>query len=232
MHWHYGTEHSKSVRVEGLIEVNGYYVVWKVTQQHTHSIFCVIYTRLHRVTSNVAAIFKSQRSYWSSKGCKCDVLSSGEWHLRFRSMQVSSVSGSTQKIKVSLILRNVGTYQSTHTHARTHSITLQTTWVSNLVNISCNISASGIRPRRCVRYIDTLRDGGSGDRILVGSRFPVTVQNGPGAHPASCTMGTGPPVILWPGACRWSPTPIIAFMAGHYVQFTTSLAYQIVQFAT
>ena len=31
----------------------------------------------------------------------------------------------------------------------------------------------------------------SGDRIPVGTRFSATVQTGPGAHPASCTMGTG-----------------------------------------
>jgi hypothetical protein len=31
---------------------------------------------------------------------------------------------------------------------------------------------------------------GSGDRILVGARFSAPVQTGPGAHPASCTMGT------------------------------------------
>jgi len=31
----------------------------------------------------------------------------------------------------------------------------------------------------------------SGDRIPVGARFSATVQTGPGAHPASCTMGTG-----------------------------------------
>ena len=28
------------------------------------------------------------------------------------------------------------------------------------------------------------------DRIAVGTRFSAPVQNGPGAHPASCTMGT------------------------------------------
>jgi hypothetical protein len=33
--------------------------------------------------------------------------------------------------------------------------------------------------------------GRSGDRIPVGARFFAHVQNGPGAHPASCTMGTG-----------------------------------------
>jgi len=32
--------------------------------------------------------------------------------------------------------------------------------------------------------------GQSGDRFLVGARFFAPVQTGPGAHPASCTMGT------------------------------------------
>jgi hypothetical protein len=41
------------------------------------------------------------------------------------------------------------------------------------------------------RYSDWLRAGWSGDRILVRSRFYSPVQTGPGAHPASCTMGTG-----------------------------------------
>ena len=33
--------------------------------------------------------------------------------------------------------------------------------------------------------------GRSGDRIPVGARFSAQVQTGPGAHPATCTMGTG-----------------------------------------
>jgi len=37
----------------------------------------------------------------------------------------------------------------------------------------------------------TLRGGRSGDRIPVRKRFSAPVQTGPGAHPASCTMGTG-----------------------------------------
>jgi hypothetical protein len=36
----------------------------------------------------------------------------------------------------------------------------------------------------------SLRAGRSGDLILAGARVTVPVQTGPGAHPASCTMGT------------------------------------------
>jgi hypothetical protein len=35
-----------------------------------------------------------------------------------------------------------------------------------------------------------LRAGRSGSRIPVGARVFAHVQTGPGAHPASCTMGT------------------------------------------
>jgi len=39
-------------------------------------------------------------------------------------------------------------------------------------------------------YSDWLRAGRSGDTIPVGARFSAPVQTGPGAHPASCAMGT------------------------------------------
>jgi len=41
-----------------------------------------------------------------------------------------------------------------------------------------------------VAHSDWLWAGRSGDRIPVGVRFSASVQNGPGTHPALCTMGT------------------------------------------
>ena len=45
--------------------------------------------------------------------------------------------------------------------------------------------------RQRSRYSDWLWAEWSRDRILMGARFSAPVQTGPGAHPASCTMGTG-----------------------------------------
>ena len=41
------------------------------------------------------------------------------------------------------------------------------------------------------RYSDSLRAGRSGIKSQWGARFSAPLQTGPGAYPASCTMGTG-----------------------------------------
>ena len=41
-------------------------------------------------------------------------------------------------------------------------------------------------------YLEPVGKGGRySDLLPVGARFPASVQTGPGAHPASCTAGTG-----------------------------------------
>ena len=63
-------------------------------------------------------------------------------------------------------------------------------------------------PEQRSRYSDSLRAGGSEDRIPVGARFSVPVQTGPVAHPASCTMGTGSfPGVKRPGRGVDHPPP-------------------------
>ena len=58
------------------------------------------------------------------------------------------------------------------------------------------------------RYSDSLRAGRSGVRIPVGARFSAPVQTDPGAHPASCTMGTGSfPGVKRPGRGADPPPP-------------------------
>ena len=55
----------------------------------------------------------------------------------------------------------------------------------------------------------------SGDRIPVGARFPAPVQTGPGAHPASYTMGTGSfPGVKRPGRGVDHPPPSSAEVIG------------------
>jgi hypothetical protein len=62
------------------------------------------------------------------------------------------------------------------------------------------------RRQRGRLYSYSLRAGQSGDRIPVVVRLSAPVPTGPGAHPASCTVGTESyPGVKWPR--RWPPTP-------------------------
>ena len=50
---------------------------------------------------------------------------------------------------------------------------------------------------------------GPGIESRWGARFSAPVKTGPGAHPASCTMGTGSfPGVEAAGTWGWPPTPI------------------------
>ena len=58
---------------------------------------------------------------------------------------------------------------------------------------------------------DSLRAGQAGDRIPVWTRFPAPLQTGPGAHPASYTVGTGSlPGVKRPGRGVDHPSPFRA----------------------
>ena len=82
------------------------------------------------------------------------------------------------------------------------------------------------------RYSDSLRAGRSGDRFPVGARFSAPVQTGPGAYPASCTVGTRSFLgVKWPGHGIDHPPPssaevkerrysLWAFMACSKADFT------------
>jgi hypothetical protein len=55
----------------------------------------------------------------------------------------------------------------------------------------CGSTALVGGPGSSVGIVTELRAGRSVDQIPVGARFFAHVQTGPGAHPASCTRGTG-----------------------------------------
>ena len=90
----------------------------------------------------------------------------------------------------------IRTHSQTHTHteicktncfytaALVSYVHCLSCWI--LSAVSC-YSGPGLRSRNS----DSLRDGGSGDRVPVGARFSASVQNGPGAHPASYNTSNG-----------------------------------------
>ena len=55
----------------------------------------------------------------------------------------------------------------------------------------CHMPLRAVGRDSSIGIANSLRAGRSGDGILVGARFSAPVQTGPGAHPVSCTVGTG-----------------------------------------
>ena len=67
-----------------------------------------------------------------------------------------------------------------------HIRILQTCFIDVRRKMTCPLYSVG----RDSSVGDSLRDRRSGYRILMGARFSSPVQSGPGAQPASYTMGT------------------------------------------
>ena len=112
------------------------------------------------------------------------------------------------------------------------------------------LSSLGGGPGQCSKYSDSLRSGWSVDQLLEGVRFSAHIQTGPGAHPASYTMGTTRSFleVKWPryGADHPPPhrvlklrksrpihlLPLWAFIACSRVNFTLTfyLVWQTVTY--
>jgi hypothetical protein len=72
------------------------------------------------------------------------------------------------------------------------------------------VNASLLTPKFYAGYSNSLRAWQSEDQIPVRVRFSAFDQTGPGAHPASCTMGTGSfPGVKQQARGASHPTPFI-----------------------
>ena len=113
-------------------------------------------------------------------------------------------------LKATFRARLEGTFTPTHTpnvalldHRKNsvlylHIIAFLNPYPANVQNMVSSYQSCG--PRKLSRYSDSLQAARSGDRNPVGAKFSAPVQTGPGAYPASCTMGTGSfPGVKRPG---------------------------------
>ena len=114
------------------------------------------------------------------------------------------------------ILHPLRAYGPTRTHARTHTTTSHSFRLKNFtftqkwtVGYELNVTVTGkkqsaqwtvpitelpltaSRSGSSICIVTGYGLDGSGDRIPVTARFSAPVQIDPGAHPASCTVGTG-----------------------------------------
>ena len=74
---------------------------------------------------------------------------------------------------------------------------------------------------------------GPGIESWWGARFSAPVQTGPGSHPASCTMGTGPfPRVKWPGrdADPPPPLPLLLLLILVTRQYGIEISFKCVEF--
>ena len=90
-----------------------------------------------------------------------------------------------------------------------------TLYLSRLVCIYNRICSSIVGRDSSVGIATRYGLDGPEDRIPVGARFSEPVQNGPGAHSASCTMGTGSFLgVKRPGRGADHPSPSSAEVEG------------------
>lgn len=92
-----------------------------------------------------------------------------------------SLKHSSIKIRVSTYRNTIGSSNPSHRHEWNLPPYVQVSEILCPLPFHCGHS----------HYSDSVQAGRSGDRILVRARFSTPGRTGPGAHPVSCTMGTG-----------------------------------------
>jgi len=99
-------------------------------------------------------------------------------------------------------------------------------WRWPFSNLKTTIHNFPARRDNLSRCSDSLRAGRSGDRMPVGARFSSPVQTDTGAHPASCTMGTGSfPGVKRPGRGVDHPPPYSAEVKGRVELYLSTTSW-------